>query len=576
MSELRRVAFRADASVVIGSGHVARCLTFADHLAQNGIDVVFVTRALPGGAAESIRKRGHTVLELPYTGSEADYRSAATRPESAAGVTSEQDAQETASILAKWGKPDLLILDHYSFTLDWEQQIESELCPVLAVSDSPNRQFASQYVFDHNPGANAEIYLPKMHHDAVGLFGPDFAWIDPKFTPTTSAGDRLLVFMGGADPDQATEKVLAACKDSGIDAGIDVIVGSQNQRIESIRSWCQSHLPKATVHTNADLPQLMKDTRLAIGAGGVSSLERAAMGIPTLCLTIAENQVKIAEALHQAGAHHYLGPAGQVTPESITEAIQSLWNDQTALDQQRGAGKSLIDTRGPSRTLSALTKPTKQIQIISDVSSWINDHLPHFTSTLQALGHTVTTAHSPADIQPADITLFLSCGQIVPPEKLALSKNNLVVHESDLPQGKGWSPLTWQILEGKHEIPVTLFEAAERVDSGVIYLQTTIKLQGHELVDELRKAQAEATFQLCKQFVLDAEHLIANAKQQQGEESFYKRRTPKHSEIDPEKSLAEQFDLLRVVDNQRYPAFFKFRGHEYVLKIEKRTKTDEQ
>lgn len=223
-----------------------------------------------------------------------------------------------------------------------------------------------------------------------------------------------------------------------------------------------------------------------------------------------------------------------------------------------------------------MTAPTKQIQIISDESSWINDHLPQFIASLEALGHTVTAAHSPDQIQQADITFFLSCGQIVPPERLALSKNNLVVHESDLPQGKGWSPLTWQILEGKDQIPVTLFEAAERVDSGVIYLQTTIELEGHELVDELRQAQAEATFQLCKSFVLDTERIITEAKQQHGDESFYKRRTPKHSEIDPEKSLAEQFDLLRVVDNQRYPAFFKYRGYEYVLKIEKRTKTDER
>lgn len=355
MSELRRVAFRADASIVIGSGHVARCLTFANHLVENGIDAVFITRELPGGAADSIERRGHTVLRLPYTDLATDYSLEKIKPESeeAAGVTGSKDAQQTAEALANWGKPDLLVLDHYSFGQVWEKHIEENICPILTVSDSPNRQFASKFVFNHNPGADPSEYQPLMRKGAKGLIDPEYAWIGPKFLPSLP-GDRLLVFMGGADPNQATEKVLAACLDSGVDAGIDVIVGSQNQRIESIRSWCAEHLPKATIHTNADLSTLMKSTRLAMGAGGVSSLERAAMGIPTICLTIAENQIKIAQALHQAGAHHYLGSADEVTKESIAETIKVLWQDTAALERQRATGPNIIDTQGPQRTLLAL------------------------------------------------------------------------------------------------------------------------------------------------------------------------------------------------------------------------------
>lgn len=355
MSELRRVAFRADASTVIGSGHVARCLTFADHLVDNGIDVVFLTRELPGGAADSIERRGHTVLRLPYTGLATDYSLENIKPESeeSAGVKSSEDAQQIAEALAQWGKPDLLVLDHYSFKQDWEEEVEIYSGPILTVSDSPNRQFASKFVFNHNPGVDPSEYQPLMRKGAKGLFGPEYAWIGPKFLPSLP-GDRLLVFMGGADPTQATEKVLSACLESGVAAGIDVIVGSQNQRIESIRSWCAEHLSKATILTYADLSTVMKSTRLAIGAGGVSSLERAAMGVPTICLTIAENQIKIAQALHQAGAHHYLGPADQVTKESIAETIKVLWQDTAALERQRATGPNIIDTQGPQRTLLAL------------------------------------------------------------------------------------------------------------------------------------------------------------------------------------------------------------------------------
>ena len=92
---------------------------------------------------------------------------------------------------------------------------------------------------------------------------------------------------------------------------------------------------------------------------------------------------------------------------------------------------------------------------------------------------------------------MLSCGRLLSAEQLALHRHNLVVHESALPQGQGWSPMTWQILEGASTIPIILFEAVAELDAGPIDLQQQIDLQGHELVDEWRVLQAQATLELC-------------------------------------------------------------------------------
>jgi methionyl-tRNA formyltransferase len=139
-----------------------------------------------------------------------------------------------------------------------------------------------------------------------------------------------------------------------------------------------------------------------------------------------------------------------------------------------------------------------------------------------------------------------------------------------LPKGRGWSPLTWQILEGKNEIPVTLFEAKEEVDSGPIYLQSIMRFRGHELVDELREKQAIHTVQLCLEFIRRYPKVTQQARQQQGEPRFYPKRGPKDSWIDPDKTIREQFNLLRVVDNDSYPAWFEMGGQRYELKIEKK------
>ena len=98
------------------------------------------------------------------------------------------------------------------------------------------------------------------------------------------------------------------------------------------------------------------------------------------------------------------------------------------------------------------------------------------------LGHTVTWENNLSRIKKGDIAFYLGCGQILPVDILSQNKHNLVVHESALPQGKGWSPVTWQILAGKNEIPITLFEAEESVDIGNIYLQDIMNFSGTELV----------------------------------------------------------------------------------------------
>ena len=163
---------------------------------------------------------------------------------------------------------------------------------------------------------------------------------------------------------------------------------------------------------------------------------------------------------------------------------------------------------------------------------------------------------------------MLSCGQLLTAEHLALHRYNLAVHESALPQGQGWSPMTWQILEGASSIPITLFEAVVDLDAGPIYLQKQITLSGNELVDEWRALQARATLELCLNWFDQNSEVVEAAQPQQGDASHYRRRRPVDSLLDPELSLAEQFNLLRVVDNQRYPASFQWRGRYYTLKLQ--------
>ena len=140
-----------------------------------------------------------------------------------------------------------------------------------------------------------------------------------------------------------------------------------------------------------------------------------------------------------------------------------------------------------------------------------------------------------------------------------------MIHPSKLPEGRGSAALIWKILEGANKIYITLFEANEAIDQGHIYLQEAIEFEGHELSDEIRHKQALKTVELVLRYVDENKNI--EPKKQEGKGSFYRKRKPKDSELDIDKTIRDQFNLLRVVDNKRYPVFFIHNGHKYIIKI---------
>jgi len=165
-----------------------------------------------------------------------------------------------------------------------------------------------------------------------------------------------------------------------------------------------------------------------------------------------------------------------------------------------------------------------------------------------------------------DVVFILSYHKIIENSFLSRNKHNIVIHASDLPAGKGWAPLFWQVLEGKSKITFSMFEATEGVDDGPIYMQQELRLNGLELNNELRIKQAEIQIKMCKEFV-ENHSIYSDARDQIGVESFYPKRNVSDSELDINKTIKEQFNMLRIVDNNEYPAFFYIDGKKFFLKV---------
>lgn len=194
-------------------------------------------------------------------------------------------------------------------------------------------------------------------------------------------------------------------------------------------------------------------------------------------------------------------------------------------------------------------------------------HLIAWSKKQNSLGHEITIAHNKSDLVSGDFLFLISCSQIIEKEILNKFRYSLVLHASDLPQGRGWSPYIWSILNGESNITVSLLEVAEKVDTGRIWLKKQFALEGHELAAEINSALFKTEMDLMSEAIEN--HAKIQPYEQAGEPTYWAKRLPADSRIDPNKTISEQIDLLRVADNNRYPCFFDLKGHRYLIKIEK-------
>ena len=705
-----KIVFRVDASGEVGYGHLSRCINLAEVLRSRGNEVSFVCRDDEAKSFRALEDRLFATVLLPnLAGGEP--------------VNQQEDAQQTIQAL-QGERPNWLIVDSYTLDKNWEQHLRPHVAKIAVIEDLSDREHDCDLLLDQNYSErSAESFEKFVPNTCELLLGPRFALIgeqfrklrESKLKPTPEL-KRVFVFCGGSDPQNLTQQVIdeISCSELG-NVAVDVVVGAQNKTFD--RGAALKSNVNIEIHdAGGEFARIMGTADLAIGAGGTTSWERMCLGIPSIVVSIADNQNSACEKLGRDGLINYLGSQSSLTLGAIRNAVVEANSRIATLFDQIERGQMLVDARGCERvaevmcpsdesklavrlakpddcieffnwandpavreqslstttikwldhkkwfsekisfdtcemyvmeasglpvgqvrfdligdcaeidysldkiargrgwsptlleksieayrrrqaiSLRAVVKrsntssravffkigfeesenlmpPPKfqfSIAIISDEKSWINSYLRNFKFDLFRSGYRLIHVHKAEELIPADMCFYLSFSRVVSTEVLKKFKNNLVVHESDLPHGKGWSPLTWQILEGKNEITTVLFEAGDQVDSGQVYLKNALKFDGSELVDELRDIQAAVTIQLCHEFINSYPDVLAGAVTQLGDSTFYARRSEMDSQLDPAKSLQEQFNLLRVADNSAYPAYFEIDGNQYELWVKKK------
>lgn len=192
--------------------------------------------------------------------------------------------------------------------------------------------------------------------------------------------------------------------------------------------------------------------------------------------------------------------------------------------------------------------------VVPKLKSWLAAQPPSVHAAL---------VHQLDDVCEGDFLFLISCTQIIRAEERRRFRHALVIHSSDLPEGRGWSPQAWTVLRGDNHLTVSLLEADDPVDSGRIFKKARVELNGTELFDEIHEKLYSCWLELLDWAIVNADS--TEPLEQVGGASYFRKRTPEDSRIDPQLNIAEQFDLLRICDPVRFPAFMDMRGRRYEI-----------
>lgn len=206
--------------------------------------------------------------------------------------------------------------------------------------------------------------------------------------------------------------------------------------------------------------------------------------------------------------------------------------------------------------------------LCSDPFHPVNEHLTRWVERNQE-DHEISLVRSKKDLPGGHILFLISCSEIVSEMDRAAYSASLVLHASDLPRGRGWSPHIWQIIGGAEQITLSLLEAEDAVDSGRLWHQVRFSVPKHALWNEINEQLFHAEIALIDLAVNEFDTVIPIQQNQDIEPTYFPRRKPVDSKIDAERSIASQFDQIRVCDPARFPAYFELYGHKYKLILEK-------
>lgn len=350
-----RTVFRVDSSTRIGTGHFHRCHSLANELHSEGGQCLFVYVFLHDSELAALRHSGHTASALNYIPLAEWNSSNLTNWSSLVTSTDEmEDAKLSAQLINDFGA-ELVVLDNYFLSQNWVNQVKGFCGSRFLILEDINRKWDQvDYVVNGNLGQTVSLAQSSGARAFVGgrfaMLSTDYRQIRNRGITAASERERISIFAGGSDSLNLTSLYLDGIHKASIsERPVDVIVNEFHPRIGLLRELAQNN-PQTQIHMNiSSLSEIYSNSRLTLGAGGVSAWERACLGVPSILTAVAPNQERVCQSLAEVGAGRYLGRLQDVDLDQVSSQLVSLVENVSELDDMSLAGTQAIDGYGIKR-----------------------------------------------------------------------------------------------------------------------------------------------------------------------------------------------------------------------------------
>jgi UDP-2,4-diacetamido-2,4,6-trideoxy-beta-L-altropyranose hydrolase len=358
-----KVAFRVDASNLIGTGHVMRCLTLADALMNKGAACKFICRRHEGNLIHLIRQRGYQVYEL--TATFESLKLGKNDPFHAVwlGANWEEDSMETINVLD--GEVfDWIVVDHYALNNLWEEKLRPWCNKIMVIDDLADRDHDCDFLLDQNLGSAEKKYNCLIPIHCKQLHGPEYALLNPVFaqkrsqmSARTGKVKRVLIYFGGGlDEVDLTGRALGIFKTPRLfDIEIDVVVGTAYAHRRNLEKAVTKY-ENINIHCQIpNLADLMVEADISIGAGGSTTWERCCMGLPTIIVVCALNQEEIGRAVNRAKAAYLVYP-NENLEKNLYTFFTELYENSSSYLLMSSRASTICDGLGSERVCMELMR----------------------------------------------------------------------------------------------------------------------------------------------------------------------------------------------------------------------------
>jgi len=343
--ESKLLFIRADANTRMGTGHLMRCLALAQAWKVRGGQATFITACESDGLRQRLSDEGFQVITLVRSYPEPT------------------DWETTSQVLAEHSDA-WVVLDGYHFGLAYQRQIKEAGHRLLVIDDTAHvDHYYADVVLNQNINAewlhySREPYTRLLLGTRYVLLRSEFlAWQEwQRAIPKVAR--KVLVTLGGGDPDNQTLKVIQALQQVDVN-GLEavVVVGSSNPHFRELQSAvCNSQFAIRLVQNVTNMPELMAWADVAVSAGGGTCWEMAFMGLPSVILMLAENQRGIAEGLDTLGTALNLGWYAEINASDLAQALRILMSSLVRRKAMSEKGRHLVDGAGTNRVVSVINE----------------------------------------------------------------------------------------------------------------------------------------------------------------------------------------------------------------------------